>query len=270
MVPKYMILFTRNVHRVRNFEKSRNNVPELQAFVAVDGSILNVCENMNQKAMRPCPQCDVYAVTWHRSHCCRNCAEGCSTHSKDCDRLPCSQLNSDNFVFHRRTRMPGKIGCNLSHQTLWLHCLSQPHTDWVLINEDDVTLTPNLTDELLADVIYAAIQNRSHYVRMEPSRRGCVAQQHRNGMQHQSLKHGQLYKMLPHAGMASYLVDRVGMKLLLGKSPLESPQDMLWSDLDGDLKPLYFRNNVVEMNGCHDATDDSAQLGSIILSRPAK
>ena len=266
-IPKFMILFTPNAERVKNFDASRRNVSDLQPFVAVNGSISNVCENMNQKVMRACPGCDTFTVTWHRSHCCNNCAQGCSMHSRDCDQLHCRLLNSDDFMFHRKLRLPGKIGCNLSHQTLWLHCLSNPRTDWVFINEDDVTLTHAVDDESLRQVVAAAVMNRAHYVRMEPSRRACQAHQHRAGMKIQTLTHGDLYTMLPHAGMASYLIDRKGMKLLLQQSPLESPQDMLWSDVE-HLKPLYFRNAMVEMNGCHDGADTTARLGSIILSRP--
>lgn len=266
-VPLWMIVYTRSDDRKQNFESSRENAPKLQRHVALIGTLDNVCDEVNRHAPQTCPSCGENVITWHRTHCCDRCMHG-NGHSRTCDAVKCCDgLNSADFMYHRKVRMPGKIGCNLSHQTLWLSCLSRPRCDWVLINEDDVYITKTFSMERIIAVIKMAIRHNSHYVRMEPSRSGAVVQQHQKSHQIDRVAGGMLYRMLPHAGMASYLVDRVGLRMLLNLCPYDAPQDMIWSKIPR-IRPLYFSNDMIEMRGCHNVNDRRSMLGSIIMSTP--
>lgn len=263
-VPLWMIVYPLSSKRQENFNMSRKNAPELRRHVAVIGKMRSLCTHVNRNFVSRCPCCD-NMITWHRTHCCNGCAMG-SNHCHNCDRVKyCEVLNSCEFMRNRIDRIPGKIGCNLSHQCLWLTCLQSADVDWVLLNEDDVFITTKFCARRLWSVVEAAKRFGAHYVRMEASRNSAIATQHHRRHFVERVAGGTLYRMLAHAGMASYLIDRIGLRLLLSLCPFDCPQDMLWHSAK-QLRPLYFHNDMVEMQGCHNSRDSSAPLGSVIMS----
>jgi hypothetical protein len=118
--------------------------------------------------------------------------------------------------------------------------------------------------ERLKAIVTAAIRHGAHYVRMEPSRPGAAEHQHSSSHRVERVAGGTLYRMLPHAGMASYLVDRKGLCMLIGICPYQTPQDMIWAQVP-QLHPLYFSNDMIEMRGCHNKDDRRSSLGSVIM-----
>lgn len=180
------------------------------------------------------------------------------------------RLNTDRFMQRLHTS-PGKVGCNLSHQLLWMRIASTGGSAvaasrpwrWYFICEDDVRLgaATDLHASLHA-VAAAAEAAGSHYVRVEEARAKYVDVQRKQLPVCSVESVGAMRPLVRQSGAAAYLLDSTGASALLADCPFDEPLDMRC--VPETARPMYVAVGGVRMIGATTRTDTASALGSLI------
>ena len=162
-------------------------------------------------------------------------------------------------------KLKGKLGCNLSHQIIWLNHLNSDH-DWVLILEDDTkvsVMNENELCETMEKIINYANDNNTHFIQLET----------RNHHIQEQLKQTQtqienLFTMKPQCGTSAYLINKVAIRYILSLCPWNKYVDVYTSDINiiTKLNSLCYINTIFKTLGSQRQIDKNSQLGSIIYT----
>lgn len=222
MFDTYMIVYEKNIERVKNFNNMKNKISFIEKFNAID-SIYNNKEVLllNEKL----------------------------------------NLNTINII---NSNFKGKLGCNMSHQLLWINHLKSVN-DWLLILEDDTNIEINNELEfknIINKIIKEAENINSNFIQCEIRNHHLEEQKKYNRISEN------LYKLKPQCGMSAYLVNKNTCKYLIKYNPLNVYVDVLTNnnEIIYNLNSSCFINNIFKTLGAQRYIDKKSLLGSIIYN----
>lgn len=180
-------------------------------------------------------------------------------------KLNDNKLNDNKIV---NDKLKGKLGCNLSHQLLWLKHL-ESENNWVLIVEDDTDINlKNLHDfyKEINNLINIADTNNSHFIQLEIRSHHLVDQ-----LKQDKLNLKNLYKMKPQCGTSAYLISKQGVNLCFESLPWNEYIDVVINTATkiDELNALCYKNDIFKTIGASRQVDKRSQLGSIIYNMKA-
>ena len=184
----YMIVYTKSNERQEIFNNiKKNNIPNLNKFEAID--TINEWEYWKTKSIN-------------------------------------DNLTTQTYI-NKIGNLYGKLGCNLSHQLLIKNIYeNHPEINWLMILEDDITLT-NYDENKMNKIISIANENNSHFIQLFVNRQFKIHQS-RAEIVNQDLN---LYKMISQWGTVSYLINRFGMNEVINSTPIDTNMDFLYNSL---------------------------------------
>lgn len=152
--------------------------------------------------------------------------------------------------------LPGKLGCNMSHQLLLL-TIAKRNTKWNLVLEDDVSIN-NFNINKINNVIQMAEKNNSHYVQL------VTHHQYINRQKRSKYIGNNLYKMIPQYHTTAYLIDNIGAKKVIDRFPINKNIDLAYGEYIRDLNSLCWINDIFVNSGSKDAVELKSEFGSLI------
>lgn len=180
------------------------------------------------------------------------------------------QIINTKYNFNTTTivkdKLKGKLGCNLSHQLLWKHCLSNSRKEWFLITEDDVIIQGN-EDQIkkqIDEMLVYCNTNDIHYIQLD------VRHQHKQRQLNcNKLLIKDLYEMSPQCGTGAYLINRVGINIMLDITPWNKYIDVHLNDVKNMklLKSACLINEIFVNKGNHRQIDKNTEFGSILYNK---
>jgi GR25 family glycosyltransferase involved in LPS biosynthesis len=220
-----MIVYLKNKRRLDNFIKIKNEIRNLDIFNAIDTI------NDYQPALNS-------AIN--------------------------NKLFTSNFLGYCET-YKGKLGCALSHIYLWHTFLNQSDKNWLLVLEDDIYLN-NYNDKVIDEISDISEKIGCQFVQLFTNKK--YYQPQLSSLKICSIKnkdsHYILLKMIPQWGTVSYLISKIGIKILLSKLPYNDNIDVSISKYTNELNALCLINDMIINKGADNANDKSSEFGSII------
>lgn len=150
----------------------------------------------------------------------------------------------------------GKIGCNISHIELLKDFLNW-NTDWLLVIEDDVSLS-GYTDKWIEDIIKIANANGSNYVHLYTNPKYYEEQKRITPIA------PNIYPMIYQWGTVAYLINKNGVKTILNYLPYSKNFDIILSLHISELKSLCCLNTVINTEGSVNSVDRTSKFGSLV------
>tara|TARA_Y100000780_G_C13646378_1_gene402667 strand:+ start:509 stop:1375 length:867 start_codon:yes stop_codon:yes gene_type:complete len=180
------------------------------------------------------------------------------------------KYSSYHFIDHCKN-IKGKLGCNLSHQTL-LESISNNNffnKNWFLILEDDITiLTENINYEINniinkvekfnIDTDYISLwSNDKHQTDLNNS--------FKNIQLHKTNKIiDNFYNLTFQWGAVAYLISKNGISSIINKYPIDQYIDIFYMNNINTLKSTYYHNDFITTDGAYDSKHNTSKFGSII------
>ena len=148
-------------------------------------------------------------------------------------------LNTRNII---DCKFKGKLGCNISHQLLWMNHL-QSMNEWLLILEDDTYIEINDDLELkniINKIIKEAENISSNFIQCE------TRKHHLEGQKIYDKISKNLYKLKPQCGTSAYLINKKACKCFIECYPLNIYVDVLTNnnEIIHNLNSTCFINNI--------------------------
>jgi GR25 family glycosyltransferase involved in LPS biosynthesis len=162
----------------------------------------------------------------------------------------------------------GKLGCNLSHLTLYQTILNSDKetlNNWHLILEDDVGVDAAQADYVL-NKLSTLVATISRLRRDTKFVQLCVYSRFVEAQQSAPRLFGTTHIKIPQWGTCAYLIHIDAMRLLLDCMPWDLNIDYLINSKDSELKSLCYINSFFYTLGSEDSKDrrDDNQMGSLI------
>ena len=153
--------------------------------------------------------------------------------------------------------LPGKLGCNLSHQMLTENILENSSTDWNLILEDDISLN-NFNVNEIDNILTQANLNKSNYIQLVTNNRFLDKQKNKKEI----CKN--LFPMVSQWHTTAYFINKTGINILKKCYPITKNIDLQFNYLIKDLNSICWINNIFSNEGDGSSTDNETRFGSII------
>jgi GR25 family glycosyltransferase involved in LPS biosynthesis len=154
--------------------------------------------------------------------------------------------------------LPGKLGCNLSHQMLTEDILENSSTDWNLILEDDITLN-NFNLYEIENILTQANLNESNYIQLCTNKRFLGKQKTKNEI------YKNLFPMVAQWHTTAYFINKNGINILKNCYPITENIDLKFSCLIKELNSLCWINNIFSNEGDESGSQKhKTKFGSII------
>jgi GR25 family glycosyltransferase involved in LPS biosynthesis len=154
-------------------------------------------------------------------------------------------------------KIPGKLGCNLSHQMLLEKILKDSSTEWNLILEDDVSIN-NFDLEVINNIIEKANDNNSNYIQLYTNERFIEKQKK------QMCIDNNLYKMIPQWHTTAYFINKSGINIVKNSYPIVMNIDLHFNSLIKELNSLCWINAIFYNEGAKHSNDNNSLYGSLI------
>tara|TARA_B110000971_G_scaffold198512_1_gene215172 strand:- start:839 stop:1504 length:666 start_codon:yes stop_codon:yes gene_type:complete len=164
-----------------------------------------------------------------------------------------------NYI-NKYKHLPGKLGCNLSHQLLLENILQNSSTDWNLILEDDIKLN-NYDEDIIQEILKQANNNNSKYIQLYTNNKFLKEQKKQKKVFHN------LYKMNPQWHTTAYFINKSGINILIKNYPIIKNIDIEFGILINELNSLCWINNIFLNLGSKDSKNkksDDNNFGSLI------
>lgn len=218
-----MITFSKSQQRLNNYNDIKKIIPNLELFEATDA--INNFEECKKDTVD-----NNYCTEKYLNYC---------------------------------KKLPGKLGCNLSHIKLLKDFLTNSTDDWMLVIEDDVNVN-NFNSKIIEYLIADAVKIECNFIQLYTNPIFLQKQ-----LQQPKINY-KLFKMLSQWGTVSYLINKVGAHFLLSTLPWNANVDIVYSSYIKDLNSLCFINNIFINKGSSDSTDKKAEFGSLIWANKLK
>lgn len=153
--------------------------------------------------------------------------------------------------------LPGKLGCNLSHQMLLEDILENSNTDWNLILEDDISLN-NFNLEEIGHILNQANLNKSNYIQLVTNRKFLDKQKKEKEI------YKNLFPMVEQWHTTAYFINKNGIQILKNRYPINKNIDFQFNYLIKDLNSVCWINNIFSNEGDANGSDNKSEFGSII------
>ena len=158
--------------------------------------------------------------------------------------------------------LPGKLGCNLSHQMLLEEIVKNSTTDWNLILEDDVNLN-NYDEEKINKILHKANLNGSKYIQLYTNNIFLEDQKKEKKIDEN------LYQMVEQLGTVAYFINKSAINIFKKSHPIEQNIDLKFNQMIKELKSLCWINDIFINKGNFEEQDNS-QFGSLIWTNKIK
>lgn len=157
-------------------------------------------------------------------------------------------------------KIPGKLGCNLSHQLLLEKIDDTSSTDWNLVLEDDTVI--NNIPLFLKDVesiLIASNTAEAKYIQLYT---------HPIFIERQQLRVkiiDNLYEMTHQWGTCAYFIHKDAIPKMREIYPIQRNIDFVYNSMISNLKSVCWLNKYINTIGSVDSHDTHSSLGSIII-----
>lgn len=218
-----MIVYTKAEKRINNFDKVKKIIPQIELFEAID--CINEFDKYKKIAL------DNKYVS--------------EEFIKNCERFSYGKPKY------------GILGCALSHIYILQDFIKNSDKNWILIFEDDLSLS-NFNPKIIDYLITNAEKNNSHYVHLYTN-----SYFYKKQLEKEQVS-PDLYKMIYQWGTVAYLIDKQGAQIVLDRMPYKNPIDHEFSENINKLNSLCFLNNVFLNKGSNGPTDKKSEMGSLL------
>lgn len=157
-------------------------------------------------------------------------------------------------------KIPGKLGCNLSHQLLLDKINDISSTDWNLVIEDDTIINniPLFLKEV-ESILISANNAEAKFIQLYTHPNVITRQQTRLKIV------DNLYKMTYQWGTCAYFIHKDAIPKMREIYPLQKNIDFVYSFMISKLKSVCWLNPYIKTIGSIDSHDTKSSLGSIIM-----
>jgi GR25 family glycosyltransferase involved in LPS biosynthesis len=155
----------------------------------------------------------------------------------------------------------GKLGCNLSHQLLLKQFVESGSTDWLLVMEDDITLT-NYTQEKINSIVKVANSNNSKFIQLY-THPGFNQTQYSDKFLVDN--DTQLYKMIPQWGTVAYLIHVEAISNIIHSFPVATNMDYQYNRNIGNFNSLCLKERIFFTAGTIDGDTPNSEIGESYL-----
>ena len=222
----YMIVYSKNQSRYQNYLKIREQLDNVVYFEAVD---------------------TIDDTNWNKW----------SVYAQE------NGLTTEEYV-KEIGNFRGKLGCNLSHQTLLKEFNNDGKTDWLLVMEDDVVLTDYTIDKIKTMIDFAD-SRESKYIQLYTHPRF-------NSVQYSSnrcldTKSG-LFTMIPQWGTVAYLIHKDAICSVVEQFPISTNMDYIYNQNIEVFKSMCQEERIFFTSGTLDSEDNNSHMGSLIWNKP--
>jgi len=171
------------------------------------------------------------------------------------DKSYCTQYYENNIK-----KIPGKLGCNISHQMLIEIMNNQREHEWCLVLEDDIEIDSDYFLKKANKILEEADKNSSLFIQLysHPKYYELQTKQRRY--------YEDLYKMTFQWGTCAYFIHKKAMKDFIDYYPLNDNIDIAYGKKISKWKSLCWLNNGIKTIGSIDHTDTESIMGSIIYN----
>jgi len=156
--------------------------------------------------------------------------------------------------------VPGKLGCNLSHQMLIEMMYEQSQHDWCLVLEDDVEIDTEYFLKNVNKILEESDKKGALFIQLYSHPKFFDLQKK------QKQVYDDLYKMTFQWGTCAYFIHKKAMKDFIDIYPLNENIDIEFGKKISKWKSLCWLNNGIKTIGSQDYSDKTSKLGSIIYS----
>ena len=153
--------------------------------------------------------------------------------------------------------LPGKLGCNLSHQMLLEDVLKNSSTEWNLILEDDVSIN-NLDLDEIGNILTHSNFNKSNYIQLVTNKKFLDKQKKEKEI------YKNLFPMVNQWHTTAYFINKNGIQILIDRYPINKNIDLQFNYLIKDLNSVCWINNMFSNEGDASGSDNKSEFGSII------
>lgn len=160
-------------------------------------------------------------------------------------------------------RIPGKLGCNLSHQILLEDILQNSSTYWNLILEDDVHLN-NFNSEDINNILTKANLNDSKYIQLYTNDKFLKNQKK------SKIIDTNLYTMIYQWHTTAYFINKSGIEIVKSSYPIIKQIDLHFNSLIKELNSLCWINDIFCNKGAKHSNDNNSFFGSLIHENKIK